>query len=774
MSVEAVFLKILNMSITASWLVLAVVLLRFLLKKAPKAFSVILWGLVGIRLILPFPFESVMSLIPSAETVPNDIVYSHIPEIDSGIGALNSAINPIISETLAPNEISSVNPIQIITLIASVVWIAGIVAMLLYTLISFLLFRRKVREAAPLKDNVYLCDGIGTPFILGVIRPRIYLPSSICETDMRHVIAHERAHIKRRDYLWKPLGFLLLAVYWFNPVLWVAYILLCRDIELACDERVIKDKGTEIKKSYSEALVNCSVPRKMIAACPLAFGEGNVKGRIKSVLNYKKPAFWIIIVSIIACIAVAACFLTNPITKVKLPDNFTIIESGSDIEGLSISIKEVELDTAGAHISIEWKNKSGVDIWYGEPYDILYFENGEYASCAKIGLAFELPAYNLDDGRSTTINYDLTPFDLTKEGRYRFIVDASKDVPGDRDKKNLWIDFEIDAEALEFESLRVKYPQFYDLNAEKGLKVYVWQMAENSYYCGLLSAKDEAYSDYDLLMMSQSGATVDEMKTILSSYDIPKSDIEVIPYQNPISSYIAAPYLDSNPAIVDAYMYNLYEMLGLNTFAKEVETLNIQTDINHNGVKETLELEKIYQGTNEQNKYVEVNILNFKEDNDIIYLEEATASHVGWNALFLYQKDGQDYLLRYNPYMMQGGGGLRYQLFYIAEDGTEIVVNENTVYININFYDTEHCNFDSKEIAGFLEDINTILADSIELMNTDQGLIKSFEREGRQYHIPGFLFSNEDMGFTYDYDIPLYENLEKYRLTMEEYWAEAE
>ena len=559
---EAVFLKILNMSITASWLVLAVIVSRFLLKKAPKAFSVILWGLVGVRLILPFSLESVLSLVPSAETVPGDIVYSPVPEISSGISFLNSAVNPIISETLAPNYGSGgIAPMEIITLVASIVWVAGIAAMLLYTVISYLRFRKKVREAAPLKENIYLCDRVDTPFILGVLRPRIYLPSNISKADMEYVIAHERAHLKRHDHLWKPLGFLLLSVYWFNPVLWIAYILLCRDIELACDERVIKDKGIEIKKSYSTALVNCSVPRKMMAACPLAFGEGSVKGRIKSVLNYKKPAFWIIIVAVIACVAVAACFLTNPV-QFKPPEGFTIVESHSDIEGLSLSVKEVELDTDNAHILIEWKNKSGDTIEFGEPYDILYFENGEYVSCAKRELFFNLPAYILKNGTGWTMNYELTSFDLTKDGRYRFLVDASSE-RGDKFDKKLWIDFEIKAQALPVEDLRVKFPQFFDLDTKNGLEVYVWQMSENSYYCSIISAKDEVYADKEWLDIGLKGATVDEMKTILSSYNIPEGKIDVIAYQNSISSYI--PITDNGiwAGYDSAYIYSLYEMLGL-------------------------------------------------------------------------------------------------------------------------------------------------------------------------------------------------------------------
>ena len=259
---EAVFLKILNMSITASWIVLAVIVVRFLLKKAPKWITVLMWGLVGIRLVCPFSLESVFSLIPSAETVPSDILYTDTPTIHSGVTAFNSVVNPIISESLAPAAGASVNPMQVITFIASIIWIMGIAAMLIYTAISYLRIHKRVKEAVPFQENIRLCDHVDTPFILGVIRPRIFLPSAMNEQDMEYVIAHEKAHLKRHDHWWKPLGFLLLTIYWFHPIVWIAYILLCRDIELACDEKVIRDMGTENKKPYSNALINYSVPRR--------------------------------------------------------------------------------------------------------------------------------------------------------------------------------------------------------------------------------------------------------------------------------------------------------------------------------------------------------------------------------------------------------------------------------------------------------------------------------------------------------------------------------
>ncbi len=339
---EAVFLKILNMSITASWLVLAIILLRFILNKAPKAIVIFLWALVAVRLICPFSFESVFSLIPSAETVPENIVDLKTPTIQSGIPVVNETVNPIISESLKTEDETEFNLVQSITYIASIVWIVGVIVMLLYTAISYLHIYVKVREAAHVKGKVWMCDHIDAPFIFGVFCPRIYIPSGISDVDRKYVVAHEKAHIKRHDHWWKPFGFMLLSVYWFNPVLWIAYILLCRDIELACDEKVIKDRGIEIKKPYSEALINCSVPRRMVAACPLAFGEVGVRGRIKSVLNYKKPAFWIMIVAVIASMAVAICFMTNPISskgvlnRVIHEKGYSIVKQEEDVVTLSI------------------------------------------------------------------------------------------------------------------------------------------------------------------------------------------------------------------------------------------------------------------------------------------------------------------------------------------------------------------------------------------------------------------------------------------------------
>ncbi len=306
------FLKIINMSISASWLVLAVLILRFVLKKAPKWINVLLWGIVAIRLICPFSFESTLSLIPSAETIPLNIGMDTTPTINSGISAINNAVNPIISQSNTPMAGASVNLLQITIGIYEYIWIFGMIALALYTAISYWRLRRKVDTAVRYKDNIFQSENVSFPFVLGIIKPRIYLPFKMNGQYLEYVVAHEQAHICRKDHWWKPLGFLLLMIHWFNPLMWLAYVLLCRDIELACDEKVIKELGKEQRGDYTQALVACSVNCRMIAACPLAFGEVSVKERVKSVMNYKKPAFWVIIISVIVCVGVAVCFLTNP------------------------------------------------------------------------------------------------------------------------------------------------------------------------------------------------------------------------------------------------------------------------------------------------------------------------------------------------------------------------------------------------------------------------------------------------------------------------------
>ncbi len=310
-----IFLYIVNMSITTSVFAVVVLLFRLLLKKAPKWISVLLWGLVALRLICPFAVESPFSLMPKTDWVEREPVTEgnlypdSIPAVD--FSSLGKDIPVHYFQT--DSEIEMHSGISI-SFVLSCIWLGGIAVMLLHTLISTVRLRSRVGAAIRVRDNIWESSAVDSPFVLGMFSPRIYVPRGMTEEKLVYVIAHEEAHIRRKDHLWKPIGFLLLTLHWFNPLLWLSYILFCRDIELACDERVVKEYDSAQRADYSEALLECSVNRKMISACPLAFGEVGVKTRIKSVLQYKKPAFWIVVLAVTACAAAAVCFLTNPVT----------------------------------------------------------------------------------------------------------------------------------------------------------------------------------------------------------------------------------------------------------------------------------------------------------------------------------------------------------------------------------------------------------------------------------------------------------------------------
>ena len=307
-------LKVLNMSITASWVILVAIVLRFLLRKAPKAIVCFLWLFVAIRLICPFSVESVFSLIPASEPISLDGIYP--AEITVNVG------HPNMENMNVPTVPVPAEPTQLVQMVFPILWAIGMVALLIYALTSYLRLRKKISMTIPYRDDIFLCDTIPSPFILGICFPKIYLPSGMTEHQISYALAHEQAHLSRKDHLWKPLGYLLLTLHWFNPLCWIGYMLFCKDIEFACDEKVIRSLAFEEKRAYSQTLLDCSANRYMIAACPLAFGEVDVKARIKSVLHYKKPAFWMVGGAVIACMISAVCLLTNPLSVQASNDIF--------------------------------------------------------------------------------------------------------------------------------------------------------------------------------------------------------------------------------------------------------------------------------------------------------------------------------------------------------------------------------------------------------------------------------------------------------------------
>lgn len=548
------FLSILNMSIAASWIVLAVLLLRIVLKKAPKWITVLLWAVVAIRLICPFAIESKVSLIPSAQTISPGIMMDTVPQVYTGIPSVNNMVNPVIGQTLAPNPGDSMNPLQVWIPVAAVVWGIGIFALALYGIISFLRVKKKVSTAILLRDNIYQSETVASPFVLGIICPKIYLPFAITGAEMLHVIAHEEAHIRRKDHWWKPIGFAILSLHWFNPLMWLAYVLLCRDIELACDERVVKSLSTEERADYSQALLNCSVGRRIIASCPLAFGEVGVKDRVKSVLSYKKPAFWILVVGIVASIVLAVCFLTNPkpgslgtlenlefisltdrtenTACVWVSDGFSYERVGAisedllrDLANLKTSKEEISLSRS------EDRDKSHTIVLQSEKQTEASLNS--YLEGLYIHFNSDFTAVWINNNVKPTLTYKVMDPERAKEV-YGYIANYNIQNPA--------LQFpSISSDATDLASLKAKFPEYFDLGTFKGLEVYIWQMAEGSYSCGVLPGVNRNYTKEEIWDLHQNPASLDEMRAIINYYLeeglAVKEDITLVPVTMPHSSH---------------------------------------------------------------------------------------------------------------------------------------------------------------------------------------------------------------------------------------------
>ena len=519
------FIDLFNMSITASYLVLAVVIARALLKKAPKWITCLLWAMVGFRLICPFTIESVLSLIPGTQTITaNETSVIRPFTVQSGIAGIDTSVNEFLGDKYAEGVTVPTNTFADVTTVLSVIWLVGLICMLIYGFISYIRLRKRVGVSLLFKDNIYYCDNIDTPFILGFFKPKIYVPSGISEEQTGYITLHEKAHLKRKDHLWKPLGFLLLSVYWFNPVMWVAYILLCRDIESACDEKVIKNMDNSEKKNYSETLVSCSVQRRMVMACPLAFGEVGVKQRIKSVLNYKKPAFWIIILAFVLFTVVAVCFLTNP----------------DDSHSIGI-----------------------------------------------IGGA---------DGPTSIIISD---------------------------KKN----------EKEIKKLQEKYPHFFGLNTENGVTVYVTKLSQHNFECYLTSNTNP--TDPQKVLHYDEFSSIDEMKLILSTYNLSNEEITVTPFIHCLSSYIG------DESEYDAT--NISFLLGLNLYNENVGELKQIHGNYYQAIidsKSELRVYGLYYKDEATEEYLLVDRIGFKNtffvvhDEKLFYISDGRLKSVGLNGDF--------------------------------------------------------------------------------------------------------------------------------------------
>lgn len=560
---SAVFLKILNMGIATGWLILAVALARLLLKKAPRWLVCLLWAPVGVRLALPFSLESALSLIPSRETVPADIASLQQPVIHSGVPFVNAAVNPVLAQSLSPSPVANVNPLQVLLPLFALLWLVGIAVLLVAAMFRYTKLVERVSASVPLGVGVYACDGLPTPFLLGLWRPRIYVPSGLDGETLDHVLRHERAHIRRRDHWWKPLGYLLLVVYWFHPLCWLAYALFCRDMELACDEAAIRGMDRTQLAAYSQALLDCSLPGTRFAAGPLAFGELGVKQRVRHVLHYKKPAFWLILAALLALAVLLAGFLTDPKTAPPpeaqaLSDPFgkqyrvayAVYDAGRDVLFHSVEDAPLYWLTEERELRIAEDPEAGAWLSAGvleetelsrELFNLYYrgLKGTDSRLYRENARAWRL----LIPDPAQPVFYDL----LQQTTGELFLCCGSYDYgeAGDLysdDSSVKWVvKLERDASDLlsdpapDLEVLRTKYPEYFDLPTGKGLEVYVWAMSPGSYSFGLLPGTNREKTYQELWNLK--GASLTEMRAILSSYAIPEDQVAVILFHHPVSSY---------------------------------------------------------------------------------------------------------------------------------------------------------------------------------------------------------------------------------------------
>lgn len=454
---DKVFLHILNVSINASWIVLAVVVLRLLLKKAPKWVACLLWGVVALRLVIPVSLESPISLIPRAETVPVSLMESHNQQDapDTGNVALDKVLDSQLNEEYVITEnviytkqeyeevvkredavkaedvssvdnVTKINGLALITGIAAIIWLVGMGVMLLYWSISYIRLATRMRTATLLKSKEYeklrikQTEHVASPFILGIIRPTVYLPYGMEEDHIKCVLAHENAHIQRKDYIVKPIAFALLSVHWFNPLIWVAYVLLCRDIEYACDEKVVKDMPKEARQRYSKAILANSISRRAIVACPVAFGEVGVKERVKSVINYKKPAFWVMVTGIMVCIVVAVCFLTNPVSKANVAGNNGASDGENVVQSETVSQEETYGETKGesntSSQATETNGTSATETESATEVEKYYDIAVEKEIANQIAIEFNLP-HGCTFQQGNTEEYLIMPYAYDKTDR---------------------------------------------------------------------------------------------------------------------------------------------------------------------------------------------------------------------------------------------------------------------------------------------------------------------------------------------------------------------
>lgn len=759
---DDVFLKLVNLSISASWLILAVLVLRVVLKKAPKWVMPLLWGVVALRLVCPFSIESALSLIPSAETIPSEIVTETREPVLYEQATLDIVTNPTLPSAAEVPVGVSRQQAQVDFNIYSVLWLAGMAALLVHALVSAGKLKRKLATAILLRDNIYESEFVDSPFVFGVVKPNIYLPMHMDEGTAAYVIAHEHAHLARRDHWWKVLGYLVLALHWFNPLVWVAYILFCRDIELACDEKVVKGLDGAARADYSQALLSCAAPKRAVAACPLAFGEGNIKTRVKSALHYKKPAFWVAAAAVLAVVIMAVCFLTNPRSergslvwaqKLNAAD-VASIELYVPAEGEARQYKK--LDTEEMAQAVELINSSrgtyiekpetvyaGLPVWF-----LLTMDDGTVHAVGSVvghyliidGDTFDADVENQAEWENYVLKGDsASPIDMADRLSYALYgmttgvytlgeavfedsvweTSYEETFANTKSTPELWLSSALgtDMTGILYGTVTAargysyRFSEWEEIDLTVSNFDWLFRSASGEDWNGTSAAKlrrENAHAWRGTKTADDDNATA-TIPEIARQDELAAMDQWLLLQQKDGSLYFVMGYRSGGLPYSGAHPYRW--IVRLNGGATELT----RADLNGDGIEEVIS----YTGTSTQEPY-RLRVSN--QSGEELWSAELGLAHAGWSSYFLYRDSVKTALLRYEPTIYQGEASYSYELFMLSENGTTTLA-ENSVSFSVN---SDSADSWPAEARKFADEVNRLLDKSELLFSTLNAELHSY------------------------------------------------
>ena len=759
---DDVFLKLVNLSISASWLILAVLVLRVVLKKAPKWVMPLLWGVVALRLVCLFSIESALSLIPSAETIPSEIVTETREPVLYEQATLDIVTNPTLPSAAEVPVGVSRQQAQVDFNIYSVLWLAGMAALLVHALVSAGKLKRKLATAILLRDNIYESEFVDSPFVFGVVKPNIYLPMHMDEGTAAYVIAHEHAHLARRDHWWKVLGYLVLALHWFNPLVWVAYILFCRDIELACDEKVVKGLDGAARADYSQALLSCAAPKRAVAACPLAFGEGNIKTRVKSALHYKKPAFWVAAAAVLAVVIMAVCFLTNPRSergslvwaqKLNAAD-VASIELYVPAEGEARQYKK--LDTEEMAQAVELINSSrgtyienpetvyaGLPVWF-----LLTMDDGTVHAVGSVvghyliidGDTFDADVENQAEWENYVLKGDsASPIDMADRLSYALYgmttgvytlgeavfedsvweTSYEETFANTKSTPELWLSSALgtDMTGILYGTVTAargysyRFSEWEEIDLTVSNFDWLFRSASGEDWNGTSAAKlrrENAHAWRGTKTADDDNATA-TIPEIARQDELAAMDQWLLLQQKDGSLYLVMGYRSGGLPYSGAHPYRW--IVRLNGGATELT----RADLNGDGIEEVIS----YTGTSTQEPY-RLRVSN--QSGEELWSAELGLAHAGWSSYFLYRDSVKTALLRYEPTIYQGEASYSYELFMLSENGTTTLA-ENSVSFSVN---SDSADSWPAEARKFADEVNRLLDKSELLFSTLNAELHSY------------------------------------------------